>query len=87
MYRNSQVDHSMRIHWATFDARDGQSYNWANCRMAARVLNANVSELAKNDGRQRDKQLGFWCESGPYDQGNHEGMVPISFESAFPTEA
>lgn len=87
MYRNSPIDHAMRIHWATFDARDGQAYNWANCGMAARILNANVSELAKREGKPRDKALGFWCEAGPYKQDGHGATVPTSFESAYPTDA
>ncbi|MGN6357433.1 MAG: hypothetical protein ACTHLU_08135 [Novosphingobium sp.] len=84
LYRNSNVSHAMRIHWATFDAPDGNAYNLNNCLMAARLLNANVSALAKSEGHPRDTSLGFWCEGGAYEE---HGAIPGSFSEAFPTDA
>ena len=63
LYRNSPVDATARIHWATFDARDqgtGKS-NEANCKAAAELLNAKLSELAGAAQPER-----FWCEKGRF---------------------
>lgn len=84
LYRNSSVDRTMRIHWASFDTKDSGSYNMNNCMMGARLLNANVTAIAKADGKERDPSIGFWCEPGGYKE---KGMVPLSFEEAFPTDA
>lgn len=84
LYRNSSVDRSMRIHWASFDTKDGDSYNMNNCMMGARVLNANMTARAKALGQERDLTIGFWCEPGRYKE---KGLVPFSFEEAFPTDA
>ncbi|MBA4757731.1 hypothetical protein [Sphingosinicella sp.] len=81
LYRNSPVDHSMRIHWSSFDAKVDGSYNMNNCMMGAKLLNANVTAIAKADGKERDPSIGFWCEPGGYKE---KGMVPASFEEAFP---
>ena len=51
LYRNSALDHSLRVHWASFNANDKDNYNMNNCLMAARLLNANVSASAKADGK------------------------------------
>jgi hypothetical protein len=83
LYRNSPVDPSMRIHWATFDAADKGSYNMNNCQMAARLLNANVTASAKAEGKERDRALGFWCEDGPY---RDKGIIPSAFAEEFPTD-
>lgn len=85
LYRNSPVDPTLRVHWATFDAADSdRGYNLSNCQMAARLLNANVDASAKAEGKQRDPMLGFWCEPGGFSE---KGTVPMSFPSAFPTDA
>jgi hypothetical protein len=84
LYRNSHLDYSMRVHWATFDTNDKGSYNMNNCLMAARLLNANVTARAKAEGKERDQILGFWCEGGTYQE---HGTVPTSFSEAFPTDA
>jgi hypothetical protein len=84
LYRNSPFDHSLRVHWATFDAADKGNYNLNNCLMAARVLNANVTASARSEGKQRDLAAGFWCETGNYQE---KGRVPASFSEAFPTDA
>jgi len=84
LYRNSPFSHSMRVHWATFDAADGSDYNRANCEMAARLLNANVDASAEKEGKPRDAAAGFWCEPGDFSE---KGTVPSSFKSEFPTDA
>lgn len=84
LYRNSFTDHSLRVHWASFDAPDGFLYNIGNCMMAARILNANVDASAKAEGKDRDKAIGFWCEPGAY---RETGSIPLSFESKFPADA
>ena len=84
LYRNSSIDSSMRIHFATFDAPETAYYNMSNCQMAARLLNANVNALAADRTDRRDQSLGFWCESGEYTEG---GSVPFSFHSEWPTDA
>lgn len=83
LYRNSPMDYSMRVHWATFDAKDKGSYNMNNCLMAARLLNANVTASARAEGKERDVKAGFWCEAGPYKE---TGLVPTNFPEAFPTD-
>lgn len=83
LYRNSALDPTIRIHWATFDADESDpAYNLNNCGMAARLLNANVAASAKAEGKERDPSVGFWCELGPY---REEGSVPSQFYEAFPT--
>lgn len=85
LYRNSFVDHSMRVQWATFDAPEKDpNYNRNNCEMAARVLNANVDASAKVERKPRDASMGFWCESGAFKE---KGGIPSSFPAAFPTDA
>lgn len=63
LYRNSRVDSSARIHWATFNVDDGGggtgTYNEENCALAADVLNQNLRRL--NGGEQ---PVRFWCERG-----------------------
>jgi len=83
LYRNSPLDTSMRIHFATFDAPDGENFNLSNCQMAVRALNANVDALAKRDGGERDPSAGFWCEIGSFTE---DGLVPPSFDSEWPAE-
>lgn len=65
LYRNSPLDPSLRVHWATFDAADkgtgAGDYNQANCSMAAELLNANVAKL--NAGQHPAR---FWCEKGRF---------------------
>lgn len=84
LYRNSPFDYSMRVHWATFDAKDKGNYNMDNCLMAARLRNANVTASAKAEDKERDLAAGFWCENGPYKES---GTVPTNFPEAFPTDA
>ena len=83
MYRNSTFDRTMRIHWATFDADDNETYNMNNCLMAARLLNANVTASAALEGKPRHVGVGFWCEPGSF---RENGVVPTTFPEAFPTD-
>ena len=59
LYREGSMDPSLRVHWATFNANQSDSYNQENCEMAAELLNRNLREL--NGGVQ---VLRFWCEEG-----------------------
>lgn len=81
LYRNSPWSHSMRVHWATFDADDRDGYNLNNCLMAAAILNANMNAAAEAEGSKRDETVGFWCEPGSFDE---EGEVPLHFSAQFP---
>lgn len=85
LYRNSPLDHTMRVHWATFDVSDSTSdSNHSQCDMAARLLNANVQEWANREAKEYDPTVGFWCERGSY---SAKGVVPSSVEKEFPTNA
>lgn len=84
LYRNSPFTPAERVHWATFDAKDGDSqYNANNCAMAARLLNANYAASAKAEGKQPATGVGFWCEPGAF---KAQGTVPATFPAAFPTD-
>jgi hypothetical protein len=45
----------MRIHVATFDAKESESYNRENCQEAARLFAAQPSVTAR-----------YFCEKGRY---------------------
>jgi len=53
LYRNSVSNANLRIHVATFDAKDGNSYNLGNCQIA--------QELFQN---QNGVVVKYWCEKG-----------------------
>lgn len=56
LYRNSVLDASMRIHMATFDAKDSDnSYNQQNCMLAAKLFQSQPGVATT-----------FWCEKGGY---------------------
>lgn len=55
LYRNSVTNENMRLHVATFDARDGYDYNSSNCQIAA--------DLFQNQDGVKTK---FWCEKGKF---------------------
>lgn len=88
LYRNSSVAVSLnqqaRIHVATYDTNESDpNFNGDNCKMSARLHNANILEqnpLTENSPTQR---VGFWCEKGVYDAN---GEVPDMFFAAFPTD-
>jgi hypothetical protein len=81
LYRNSPLDLGMRVQFASFNADESSEYNGGNCRMAARLLNANVAASAKAEGKEPIVGAGFWCEPGPYQA---KGSPPSEFESEFP---
>ena len=59
LYRNSFLDSSARVHWATFDADESdRNYNRNNCEMAARLLNANLAASARAEGKEPDPAVG-----------------------------
>lgn len=83
LYRNSNIDGTIRVHWATFNAQESDpSYNANNCSMAARLLNANMAASAEAELKVPHPGVGFWCEPGAYSE---KGAVPSRFEAAFPT--
>jgi hypothetical protein len=84
LYRNSPLDPSLRVHFATFNSNNHGDYNSGNCMMAARLLNANSAASAKAEGKPQDKEIGFWCEPGDYSE---KGSVPSQFDSAFPAHS
>jgi len=55
LYRDSGLDPALRVHLATFDAKDGRSYNETNCTMMADLYNEKYSDTNK-----------AWCEQGTY---------------------
>jgi hypothetical protein len=55
LYRNSAAGGDMRIHVATFDATDGESYNSENCRTALELFQ-----------RQPGVTVRYWCEKGRF---------------------
>jgi hypothetical protein len=55
LYRNSVADENMRIHVATFDSTDGESYNRGNCEQAKELFQAQPGVKTK-----------FWCEKGRF---------------------
>lgn len=84
LYRNSPLDQSLRVQWASFDAAESDpGYNRNNCDMAARLLNANLAAFRKANGEEAPSDVGFWCEAGGYSK---EGLVPNRFDAEFPTD-
>ena len=84
LYRNSGLSRSLRIHFASFDARERGNYNLSNCQMTARTLNANVAAQPEREGATEMPQVGFWCEVGGF---RENGLVPDFFDNDFPTDA
>ena len=82
LYRNSNLDPQLRVHWATFDAKESAStYNMDNCLMASGLLNANLDAASRRAGRPRPQNVGFWCEPGTF---KTEGQVPLGFPERLP---
>lgn len=84
LYRNSMLDPTMRVHFASFNAPDKAPFNIDNCEMVARIMNANVDASAAKEGKPRNQSAGFWCERGNFSE---EGSVPRGFESEFPSDS
>ncbi len=55
LYRSSVVIEDIRIHVATFDAKDGEAYNHENCQVAQELFQ-----------KQDEVKTKFWCEKGRY---------------------
>jgi hypothetical protein len=55
LYRNSPIDEHMRVHVATFDAKDGHDYNMSNCQTAQDLFQNQKGVTAK-----------YWCEKGNF---------------------
>jgi hypothetical protein len=55
LYRNSVTHENMRIHVASFNASDGESYNRGNCEQAQLLFQAQPGVKTK-----------FWCEKGVF---------------------
>ncbi|MDC1499485.1 hypothetical protein N8390_10100 [Amylibacter sp.] len=55
LYRTSLIIENVRMHVATFNADDGEGYNWENCLIAAKLFQS-----------QPDVKTYFWCEKGEY---------------------
>ncbi len=55
LYRNSVIDKTMRLHVATFDAKDGEKYNQENCEIARELFQKQDGVITK-----------FWCEKGVF---------------------
>lgn len=58
LYRSSVAIPELRIHVATFDAKDGPEYNRENCFLASTLFESQPGTKTK-----------FWCELGRY-KGN-----------------
>ena len=55
LYRTSLIIENARMHLATFNADQGEEYNWGNCLIAAKLFQS-----------QPDVKTYFWCEKGEY---------------------
>jgi hypothetical protein len=55
LYRNSSTGMTERIHIATFNASEADSYNNENCQQAQTLFQQQAMVTVK-----------FWCEKGPY---------------------
>jgi hypothetical protein len=63
LYRNSALDmnadgqSAMRIHIATFDAKESGTYNQENCETARKLFQQQPGVTVK-----------YWCEKGRYEE-------------------
>lgn len=55
LYRNGVANDSLRIHVATFDAKDGVEYNHDNCEQARELFQVQPSTRSR-----------YWCEKGRF---------------------
>ena len=53
LYRNSVTDQNARIHVATFDANEKDTYNKENCGIAQVLFQ-----------KQPGVKINYWCENG-----------------------
>lgn len=82
LYRNSPLNHTMRVHWATFNANESPTYNEGNCLLAAEALYLNYRRKMMEEagmppprfwGQEKDTfpnvpdtPIRWWCEPGKY---------------------
>ena len=55
LYRDSPVSTAMRVHVASFNTSDGESYNKENCQLAEQLFQKQPGVTVK-----------FWCEKGTF---------------------
>jgi hypothetical protein len=55
LYRGSPVIENARIHIASFDAKEKESYNMENCQIAAELFQKQPGVTVK-----------YWCEKGVF---------------------
>jgi hypothetical protein len=55
LYRSETPGDTLRLHVATFDAEDGESYNHDACEQTRELFQVQPTTLAK-----------YWCEKGKY---------------------
>ena len=55
LYRNGMVNDSLRIHVATFDAKDGPESNHDTCEQARELFQVQPSTRSR-----------YWCEKGRF---------------------
>jgi hypothetical protein len=55
LYRSSRTDSAMRIHVATFDVDEKETYNRENCDSAGKLFQSQPGVTVK-----------YWCEKGRY---------------------
>ena len=89
LYRNSSLslqvaNVQMRLHVATFYVEDSKPYfNRNNCKMSARLYNANIVALNPSWKENSIQPIGFWCERGNFKEGED---IPDAFDAKFPTD-
>jgi hypothetical protein len=59
LYRNSPYSQSLRIHFATFDAKEAGNYNMGNCFLSADLFNKETYRQMNGKPTAR-----YWCELG-----------------------
>lgn len=55
LVRSSVASHDLRIHVATFDAKEGRGYNRSNCEIVAQLMRAQDGVVVE-----------YWCEPGRF---------------------
>ena len=55
LYRNGVANDTLRIHVATFDAKDGPEYNHDTCEEARELFQVQPTARSK-----------YWCEKGHF---------------------
>ena len=71
LYRSSPADAAMRIHLASFAAKEGAAYNRENCELASRLFRS-----------QEGVTVRWWCEKGRYQKRTRRGRGPFTHPSS-----